>query len=730
MNAEPRRPDGASSPESVGPADVGPLGGGPTGPGDGVALTAELRRELLDLDAWGGILTTYGGTMRVAVALTDAHGQVLGRCYNPQPVWTMVHDAVPDAAASCPFCMEGPTPCTAVADAFRTGGVVMSRDQAGLTHVAVPLLLKNQQLGAIIAGQVFDRFPDPLLLRRVARDAGISEHDLWMLARKQHPVSAATLKASGDLLYALGQAFLQQRYSMILEATLAETNRQFRLMVEGIRDYAVFTIDLAGCVTSWNGGAARMLGYAEAEIVGRNYSCMFTPEDIRNHLPEDQLHGALLAERGEVEGTRLRSDRQAFLARVNITLLPAQAGGDPRFALIMEDVTERRRTEAALEEVRQERLRSQNKFLSHVSHELRTPLTAIYFFTTNLLDGLLGEVTPEQSEHLRLAVSNVNQLKNMVSDLIDIAQVEEHKLSVEPKQVNVVRLIADVLQTCETNAAAKKISLQSEVALDVPMIWADPARLRQILINLIDNGIKFTPEGGSLTISSRPVAENDGCLCLSVRDTGVGISEENQGMVFDRLAQVRPDDEPSRSGLGLGLFIARELVTRQGGRIWVESELGRGSTFFFTIPIFSMARLCAHVLTAANLAHGHVTLIMVEVQVADGAASLGVLADIRGALERSIRTGPDLLLPPMGDADPFSPHFILACTGAVGGQRIAARIRRELQQLTVGATLTARISTTTLAVAPDDALPSQTPAVAGLIDRLVRVHTLSGETLQ
>src|ERR1700722_5724449 len=270
-----------------------------------IELSAQMRAELLDLDAWGEILTTYGRTMRVAVALTDPEGRVLGRCHNAQPAWKLVHGATHVRDAGCPFCITTTLPCTAVAEALQTGGTVMARDLAGLTHVAVPLFLGKRHLGAIIAGQVFDRYPEPLPLKRVAREYGISGQQLWDVARKQRPVSGANLQASGDLLCALGHAFLQQRYGAILEANLAEANRRFRFLVEGSKDCALFTTDSAGDVTSWNVGAERMLGYVEAGIVGHNFSCLFTPEDIKNRVPKKQLDKALQTGRVEDEGWRV-----------------------------------------------------------------------------------------------------------------------------------------------------------------------------------------------------------------------------------------------------------------------------------------------------------------------------------------------------------------------------------------------------------------------------------------
>jgi PAS domain S-box-containing protein len=227
----------------------------------------------------------------------------------------------------------------------------------------------------------------------------------------------------------------------------------------------------AGCVNRWNVGAERMLGYTEAEIVGQNFSCIFTPEDIQNRVPEKQLHKALHAGRAEDEGWRLRGNRRQFWAHVNITTLLEGTGPVRGFAIIMQDVTERRKIAIVLEEARQERARLQESFLSHVSHELRTPLTAIYFFTTNVLDGLLGDVTPEQREHLASALDNVKQLKDMVSDLLDITRVETHKITVEPQHASPVRLVAEAFRTCRTNETGKNIRLHSDVEPGLPLVW-------------------------------------------------------------------------------------------------------------------------------------------------------------------------------------------------------------------------------------------------------------------
>lgn len=693
-----------------------------------IDLSPKMRADLLDLDAWGEILTTYGKTMKMAVALTDSDGHVLGKCHNPQPVWTIVHAAARDWIG-CPFCISTGLPCSAVAESLRIRGVVRVRDLAGLTHVAVPLFLGKQHLGAIIAGQVFDRYPDPLPLRRVAKEFAISAQDLWDIARTQRPVASTIQEASADLLCALGQAFVQQRYGAILEASLADANGNFRLLVDGVRDHALFTIDPLGRVTSWNMGAERMFGYADGDIVGKNFSCIFSSEDVLNRVPQKHLEKALQTGRIEDEGWRIRANQSQFWADVNMTVLWEDQNTVRGFAVIVQDVTERKKIVIVLEEARQERARIQEKLLSHVSHELRTPLTAIYLFTTNVVDGLLGDLNPEQVEHLRLALDNVEQLKSMVSDLLDITRAEAHKLTVVPQRVFLPKLTADVLSACRTNAQLKHISLISDIGVDTPFVWADPVRLRQILTNLIDNGIKFTPTNGVVTVASTIYAKDENLVCISVTDTGCGISPEHCEIVFERLAQIGSSNQASRSGLGLGLFICRDLASRQGGRIWVESQVGHGSTFYLTAPVFSLAKLCDHIFTPPNLESGFVTLIAVDVASIEKAVEAELLPAIRQILDRCIHPGQDTLLPEMDDALSPKSFFIVACADAKGFAVMAKRIARELQTFDNASRLNPVISSTTLPLRAGQSREAQIRDVMVNIDRLIRDHLVGKANL-
>jgi signal transduction histidine kinase len=237
------------------------------------------------------------------------------------------------------------------------------------------------------------------------------------------------------------------------------------------------------------------------------------------------------------------------------------------------------------EQSRQEEMRFKDQFLSHVSHELRTPLTAIKQFTTILLGGLAGELNTEQREYQRIVLKNIQQLQAMIDDLLEVTRLETGKLSVAPEAVSVMDAVTDTLHTLEVTARNKGVSLRFDLPANLPLVYADRTRLRQVLIILLDNALKFSSEGGAVTIHAQLLPGDARFLLLEVSDTGCGINPEMTERIFERLYQASESTQASREGLGLGLYICKELVTRQGGRIWVTSVPQSGSTFSFTLPV-------------------------------------------------------------------------------------------------------------------------------------------------
>ena len=192
-------------------------------------------------------------------------------------------------------------------------------------------------------------------------------------------------------------------------------------------------------------------------------------------------------------------------------------------------------------------MRFKDEFLSHVSHELRSPLTAIKQFTTILADGLAGELNKEQLEYQQIVLRNIQQLQSMIDDLLEVTRLETGKLTVEPESVSVSDAVADTFHTLQETARDKGVALSCDLAPDLPSAYADQTRLRQILIILFDNAIKFTPRGGAAALRAQLLEHDHRFLLLEVSDTGSGISPEMGERIFERLYQVSERVHASRA---------------------------------------------------------------------------------------------------------------------------------------------------------------------------------------
>ena len=226
--------------------------------------------------------------------------------------------------------------------------------------------------------------------------------------------------------------------------------------------------------------------------------------------------------------------------------------------------------------------RHKSEFLANMSHELRTPLNAIIGFSEVLLQELFGGLNPKQREYLGdIHGSGTHQLA-LINDLLDLSKVEAGKLELElGAPASIVDLIAGGITLVRERATTRGVSLRTDVAADLPLIQADARKLKQVIVNLLTNAVKFTPSGG--TVTARAVrSAND--VVISVADTGVGIAPRDQARIFQEFEQASHGKD-AEEGTGLGLTLAKKLVELHGGRIWVESELGVGSTFSFTLPI-------------------------------------------------------------------------------------------------------------------------------------------------
>jgi two-component system sensor histidine kinase/response regulator len=329
-------------------------------------------------------------------------------------------------------------------------------------------------------------------------------------------------------------------------------------------------------------------------------------------------------------------------------------------------------------------LRFKDEFLSHVSHELRSPLTAIKQFTTILLGGLAGELNNEQREYQKIVLKNIRQLQSMIDDLLEVTRLETGKLTVEPESVFVANAVIDAFNTLQVTALAKGVRLSYDLPPDLPAANADPTRLRQILIILIENAIKFTPDAGLVRVEVRLARQHPDSLLFEVSDTGCGIDPEITDRIFERHFQVTEHIQSSRKGLGLGLYICKELVNRQGGQIWVERRPAGGTTFSFTLPVFSLNKSLAPLLKNNRWPSESVALVMVETCFPNAwpsADSHEAWSDeARSVLQRCLLPDLDVLLPTSSSAA-GELFFVAVFADERGASVLANRIRQQFELL-------------------------------------------------
>jgi signal transduction histidine kinase len=229
---------------------------------------------------------------------------------------------------------------------------------------------------------------------------------------------------------------------------------------------------------------------------------------------------------------------------------------------------------------------AKTEFVSFVSHELKQPMTSIKGYSDLLTKGTAGELNEMQESFLEVIRGNVSRMGELVQGLLDISRIEAGRVRINTEAVRMHEAVAEAVRGVQEQIAAKAQDLIVEVPEELPTVAADRTRLVQILVNLLSNACKYTPEGGAIFVEAQPAnGTENGFVRCSVRDTGVGISEEDQARLFTKY--FRADDPAVRNepGTGLGLVITKNLIELQGGKIWMESELGQGSEFTFTMPV-------------------------------------------------------------------------------------------------------------------------------------------------
>ncbi|HTU99444.1 MAG TPA: ATP-binding protein [Luteitalea sp.] len=368
-----------------------------------------------------------------------------------------------------------------------------------------------------------------------------------------------------------------------LQQRLARSEERYRLLVDSLTDYAIFMLDADGRVSYWTKAAERIAGYTADQILGMPFDVFFTADDRAEGVPAQELADARRDGRAERVGWRVRKDGTRFWGDEIATALRDDAGVHIGFSKITRDISERRQAELERERLLREATdanRLKDEFLGTISHELRTPLNAIVGWLQLIAIGQDGiDVT---SKALPVIERNARTLARLVDDLLDVSRIILGKSVLTFAPVAFRDPLCAAVDTVRPMAALAGVDLQVEHGAGGDTLIADAGRLQQVVWNVLSNAVKFTPRGGTVTVTTRITDE---AIELMVADTGAGIDPEFLPFVFDRFRQADAARTHAAGGLGLGLSMVKHWVEQHEGRITVTSEgRGRGTTVCLWLP--------------------------------------------------------------------------------------------------------------------------------------------------
>ena len=364
---------------------------------------------------------------------------------------------------------------------------------------------------------------------------------------------------------------------------LRASEEQFRLLVESVEEYAIYMLDPDGVVTTWNSGAEKIKGYRADEIIGKNFACFYTTEDVAARKPEHNLKMA--REQGHIRdtGLRVRKDGSTFHAEVVLTALKDESGALCGFSKVTRDITAQMRSREieAAKLVAEQASKAKDDFLAALSHELRTPLTPA-LAAASFLASQRKRLPVDKAPEIDTIQRNVQLQARLIDDLLDLTRVVRGKLEMHFDRVDAHPLVRDAVEIMRADIISKNLNVSAELKAKDHAIWADPVRIQQVFWNLINNAVKFTPRGG--TIEIRTLSDHNGAFRFEITDSGIGIDPEKIKSLFEPFEQADASITRQFGGLGLGLAISKYIVDLHEGGISAESR-GRsfGATFAVTL---------------------------------------------------------------------------------------------------------------------------------------------------
>jgi PAS domain S-box-containing protein len=458
---------------------------------------------------------------------------------------------------------------------------------------------------------------------------------------------------------------------------LLEAGEGYRLLVDAVEDYAIFTMDPEGKVASWNPGAARLLGYETAEILGRDGACFFIPEDVQKGAPEAELRKAAETGRAADDRWHLRKNGSYFFASGITSSLRDAQGALLGYVKVMRDRTDRKRLDEELRNRADALARAdeeKDEFLAVLAHELRNPLAPVFYALRLLDEKPLDD--PNRWYIRRIVDRQMRRLARLIDDLLDVSRIRTGKVELRKARVDLSSVIGHAVEVARPLAEDRGHTL--DVSLPPEPVWleADPTRLEQVFSNLLSNAVKFTEEGGRIALSAERQGQE---VVVRVTDTGVGIPPDLLPRVFDLFTQGDRSIDRVRDGLGIGLTLSRRLVELHGGTIEARSEgVGRGSELIVRLPAFLHHGPPPDEGPAADVektSPSRPLRVLVVDDSEDTTELLGTLLEMAGHSIQVAHTGPSAL----EVAASFRPDAVILDIGLPGldGYQVAQRLRED-----------------------------------------------------
>lgn len=406
-------------------------------------------------------------------------------------------------------------------------------------------------------------------------------HDLGSGKKAYHETKSYPIKdANNKVRYAI-YLFRDITERALVEEKVRELNK-FKKKILDNAGIAINILDKNGNIMNSNRGAETLFGHHEDDIKGEPHSIFYRKEDT-NLLVKSKQEAI---EKGKFEGevTLIKKNGAEFPADLTLTTVEDDKGNPIALIEIINDLTQLKKAEYVIKQ-QLERLKRldtmKEEYFYSTSHEFKSPLTTLVSLIKLLLDEKIGKLNSQQREALELVYCDAKRLRGAVQRILDIAKIESGKVVYSIEKVDLNPIFDEVVRTLKILTDSKGLTVTKKVGSDLPPALADKERLVLVIENLINNSIKFTPQGGRIDISASKDGNN---ILVEIHDTGIGIPEEDKKKIFEKYYQVKSGAVSSTGGSGLGLVICKKVVEDLGGKIWVDSKLGEGSTFKFTLP--------------------------------------------------------------------------------------------------------------------------------------------------